>query len=108
MPSRLDRPSSLYQSEQGLGEPSDGRIDFWAALLILVLRRRLIVALTLAGMIFGVMLSFVLKPTFTAEATILPPQQSVSTASLMGQLGSIAGAASLGGGFGLRNPADMY
>jgi tyrosine-protein kinase Etk/Wzc len=108
MPSRLDRPSSLYQSEQGISEPSDARIDFWAALLILALRRRLIFALTLGGMILGVVLSYVLKPTFTAEATILPPQQSVSTSSLMGQLGSIAGAASLGGGLGLKNPADMY
>jgi tyrosine-protein kinase Etk/Wzc len=108
MPSRLDRPSSLYQSEQGISEPSDARIDFWAALLILALRRRLIFALTLGGMILGVVLSDVLKPTFTAEATILPPQQSVSTSSLMGQLGSIAGAASLGGGLGLKNPADMY
>jgi hypothetical protein len=60
MPSRLDRPSSLYQSEQGISEPSDARIDFWAALLILALRRRLIFALTLGGMILGVVLSYVL------------------------------------------------
>ena len=110
MSSRLDRPSSVYQSEQAFSEPSEGRIDFWSLLVILAVRRRLILTLTLAGLIVGVILSFALKPTFTAEATILPPQQAVSASSLMGQLGSLAGAASLGGGssFGFKSPADMY
>jgi tyrosine-protein kinase Etk/Wzc len=110
MSSRLDRPSSLYQSEQAFSEPSQDRVDFWSVLVILAVRWRLILALTIGGLIVGVIVSFAMKPTFTAEATILPPQQSVSSASLMGQLGSIAGAASLGGGgsFGLKSPADMY
>jgi uncharacterized protein involved in exopolysaccharide biosynthesis len=58
--------------------------------------------------LLGAAVSFLLlKPTFTATATILPPQQQQSSISaMMGQLGSLAG---LGGAGGLlKNPADMY
>ena len=52
-------------------------------------------------------ISFLIKPTFTAETTFLPPQQQQSAATAMlqglGSLGSLAGAAS-----GLKNPADQY
>lgn len=51
--------------------------------------------------------SFLIKPTFTAETTFLPPQQQQSAAAAMlqglGSLGGLAGAAS-----GLKNPADQY
>lgn len=52
-------------------------------------------------------ISFLIKPTFTAETTFLPPQQQQSAAAAMlqglGSLGGVAGAAS-----GLKNPADQY
>lgn len=51
--------------------------------------------------------SFLVKPTFTAETSFLPPQQQQSAAAAMlqglGSLGGMAGAAS-----GLKNPADQY
>jgi tyrosine-protein kinase Etk/Wzc len=82
-------------------------IDFLEILLILVRDRRRIVTVTLVALLIGVVVSVLLKPTFTATATILPPQQQQSSASaVMGQLSSLAG---LGGGGGLlKNPADMY
>lgn len=109
MSSRLDRPSSLYQPEESFSEPADRRIDFLSALVILAKRRRLLAVCTLGGLILGVILSFVLKPTYTATATILPPQQSTSSAAaFIGQFGSLIGGSGLGGGLGLKNPADMY
>ena len=59
-------------------------------------------------MILGGAVAFLLKPTYTATAVIMPPQAPQSSlSSLMGQLGSLA---SLGGGAGglLKNPSDLY
>jgi tyrosine-protein kinase Etk/Wzc len=91
--------------------PYEETIDLWGVLLALGSNWRWIAGLTTAGLIAGVIISMVLKPTFTAEAIILPPQQSTSSASsLIGQLGMIAGISGGGGAsaLGLKNPADMY
>lgn len=52
-------------------------------------------------------LSFLIKPTFTATTSFLPPQQQQSAAASMlqglGALGGLAGAAG-----GLKSPADQY
>jgi tyrosine-protein kinase Etk/Wzc len=77
-------------------------------LLVLARDRWRIATITFAALLLGACFAFLLKSTFTATATILPPQAPQSSASaLMGQLGSLA---SLGGGAGslLKNPADMY
>jgi len=50
---------------------------------------------------------FVLKPTYTAQAVFLPPQSAPgsSMAQLTGQLGSFGALGALGG---IKNPADVY
>jgi uncharacterized protein involved in exopolysaccharide biosynthesis len=84
------------------------RIDLFDIVLSLLRRRSRIVLLSIGAFVLGVLISLVLKPTFTALAVIMPPQQQQSSASaLMGQLGSLLGAGA-GGGLGLKNPADMY
>lgn len=51
--------------------------------------------------------AFLIKPTFSSTAVILPPQQQSSgVAAMLGQLGGLAGAA--GGIAGLKNPNDLY
>lgn len=91
---------------------AEGRIDFLAVLVVLAKRKWRVFLMTAGGMAAGVTLSLVLKPTFTATAAILPPQQATSMASaLLGQLGmgALSGAAGLsGGGLSLKSPADMY
>jgi uncharacterized protein involved in exopolysaccharide biosynthesis len=97
LPERLS--SSLVQDES---------IDILDILLVLARDRRRIAVVTLGFLLLGAAVSFLLlKPTFTATATILPPQQQQSSASAMlGQLSSLAG---LGGAGGLlKNPADIY
>ena len=85
----------------------DEGIDILDILLILARDRRRIALITLGALAVGGIFAFSLKPTYTATATILPPQQQQSSVSaMMGQLGSLAG---LGGASGLlKNPADMY
>lgn len=88
----------------------DTRIDFLTVLLVLAKTKRRVMLLTFGGLAVGITLSLILKPTFTATAAIVPPQPSTSAAGvLLGQVGSLSGAAGLGGGvFGLKSPADMY
>jgi tyrosine-protein kinase Etk/Wzc len=76
-------------------------------LIILVARKRLIIAFVLAGGVLFAALAFLTPPTFTATAVIMPPQQQSSTAAAMlGQLGGMAGLASQS--LGIKNPADPY
>ena len=88
--------------------PYEETVDSWGVLLVLVSNWRWIAIFTVVGIIVGVALSLVLKPTFTAEAIIVPPQQSTSSvSSMMGQLGMITGLSGATG-LGLKSPADMY
>src|ERR1700742_4584693 len=65
-------------------------------LLVLARDRRRIIAVTLIALLVGTLITFAMKPSFTAVASILPPQTPQSSASLLaGQLGALA---SLGGG----------
>lgn len=87
--------------------PANTRIDFLSVLLALAKAKRRVLLMTFGGLLLGVLLSFIMKPTYIAAAAILLPQQASSAASLMGQLGAFSGA-SLSAGLGLKSPADMY
>lgn len=77
--------------------------------LTLLQNRRRILVVTFASLLIGASIAFLMKVTFTATATILPPQAPQSTASvLMGQLGSLAGLGASGAGSLLKNPGDIY
>jgi tyrosine-protein kinase Etk/Wzc len=88
---------------------SDDKIDLLDILLLFAENRRRILGTTLLGLVIGIALAIWLRPTFTAIAVILPPQQQNSSASsaLMGQLGSLAGLGAVSG-LEMKNPADMY
>ncbi len=87
----------------------DSRIDLLAVLVVLAKTKRRVMLMTFGGLAVGIILSLVLKPTFTATAAILPPQQATSAASvLLGQVGGLGGAGLGGGVFGLKSPTDMY
>jgi uncharacterized protein involved in exopolysaccharide biosynthesis len=91
------KPDALSGDERG--------VDLFDFLLVLSRARRTIAVFTLVAMMLGLLLALVLKPTFTATALILPPEDSHSASSLMGQLGPLA---SLAGGASVHTPADMY
>lgn len=60
----------------------------------------LVGALTLGG-------TYLIKPTFTAKTTFLPPQQQQSSAaSALASLGALAGLA--GGAVNIKTPGDQY
>ncbi len=96
------------QSSSAPAPVGDAPFDALDILVVMARRRRVVLACVLAGAVAGIVLVLLLKPNFTAKATILPPQQQSSTAGLLNQLGSLA---SLSGGastLGLKTPADLY
>lgn len=80
-------------------------------LLAAIGRKRKIVLLTVGiAVVIGLLLALLLPKEYTAETTLLPPQQQNSLSSLLSsQLGSLGAVASLtGNSLGLKNPNDMY
>ena len=76
--------------------------------LILAARKRLIILMSVAGFVLGIGLVLTVAPSYTAKATILPPQQEQSSSSaLLGQFGTLASLSGLGSSVGLKNPSDL-
>jgi tyrosine-protein kinase Etk/Wzc len=87
-------------------------VDVIDVLTQLAYRKWLIAKVTGIAMLVGVTMCLVLPVRYTATTTIMPPQQTQSTASLMmnqiANIGAGSLAAVAGGGFGLKNPNDIY
>ena len=103
--------SNLQAAELQSNHPPDfNKVNTQGLDMLLVLARawRRIAFMVFCFLLLGAGVAFLSKPTFTAKATILPPQAPQSTATvLMGQLGSLTGLGGAAGGL-LKNPADMY
>jgi uncharacterized protein involved in exopolysaccharide biosynthesis len=86
---------------------NDEKVNVLDLVLVLVRHKRMLIALPLAAAILSAAISFALPKMYKATVTLLPPQQTQSTASaLLSQFGSMAGMAA--GVAGLKNPNDLY
>jgi tyrosine-protein kinase Etk/Wzc len=93
-------------NQEGNSQES-GEISLLDILVVLAKRGKVIAAASLGAAILVYAGSLLLKNTYTASATILPPQQNQSTAAvLLGQLSGLAGLT--GGSVGIKNPNDLY
>jgi uncharacterized protein involved in exopolysaccharide biosynthesis len=103
---------SDLDSEKQLIESESSKADFLDVFLVLAQAWRTILIATIVLLFVGIAAAFILRPDFTAYATILPPQQQQSVASAMvGQLGSLAAMSGAGSGAGaslFKNPAELY
>ena len=76
-------------------------------LTALARQKKILFTLPLITGAFAIAAAFLIKPTFSSTAVLLPPQQQSSgVAAMLGQLGGLAGAA--GSLTGLKNPNDLY
>lgn len=102
-------PAEPVRRRATAGEPEVSLVNMAA---VLGRRKRMIAGATLVAMVLSGVVAFLIPPSYTAEAVILPPQPEQSSQLLM--MGSPAGLAGLGGlgsslaGGLLRNPAEMY
>lgn len=86
---------------------NNDEIHFLDILTILARQKKILFMVPLVTGIMAIAVAFLIKPTFSSTAVILPPQQQSSGVSAMlGQLGGLAGVA--GGITGLKNPNDLY
>jgi len=102
---RHEAPPLAFPDEESLADEEG--MDFFE--LVRLLRQHvvlLIVGPLVAGLVaLGV--TYLIRPTFTAVTTFLPPQQQQSTAaSVLASLGPLAGLAGAAGS--IRTPADQY
>lgn len=113
---QLDIPQNAFegtpQAEEGSllsnHASTEKGIDLIQVGLLLWQNRKTILRFTAAtGVLTALIVFFVLKPTYTAQAVFLPPQIAPGSAmsQLAGQLGSFGALGALGG---IKNPGDVY
>lgn len=88
------------------GDTNAGEPGFGAAAAILKQRWRIVLLTPTVAAAAALGITFIVKPTFTAATTFLPPQQQNSATSALASLGSLAGLAA--GAAGIKSPADQY
>jgi tyrosine-protein kinase Etk/Wzc len=82
-------------------------IDWMELLLILARRKKTILLVTITVAVVLAIAMLLIPNSYTATASILPPEQKQSSLSaMMGQIGSIAGLSD--SDLGLRNPGDLF
>jgi len=87
------------------GPASTHGADTLDVLTTLVARWRLLLILPLCAGILAVGITFLIKPTYTARTSFLPPQEQQSSA--MSALATLGALADLGGGV-MKTPGDQY
>ncbi|MGC9292488.1 MAG: GumC family protein [Acidobacteriaceae bacterium] len=90
-------------------DAAEDTIDLLELGVLLARRKRFIALFGFGLAVFTMLLTLMMRPTFTATAVMMPPQQSKSPLDQLGGLAALAGG---GGGaaaaLGLKNPADLY
>ena len=97
---------------QGPRSAQGGNHDVSVLDLLIVLAERRLTILYFTGTfaVVAIVVSLLLPKWYTAEVTLMPPQQNSSLSSaLASQLGSLGSVAALAGGsLGIKNPNDMF
>ena len=96
----------MNELENTVDHPAD-EIDLLDLLIVLAKRKKQIFKFTASVAVASLIISLLLPKIYTASTTIMPPQQSQSSAAAMlGQMGGLAGIA--GASLGIKSPGDLY
>ena len=101
MPPTREYSPSLEATKSGI------EFDLLDLLLVMAERKKEIILATLIGALITTGLVFLVHPTWTAKAVVLPPQQGQSSAGLLTQLGNLASLTGLGSS-AAKDPNDLY
>jgi uncharacterized protein involved in exopolysaccharide biosynthesis len=82
--------------------------DLLDLLLVIAERKTTIILATIIGLFLAMGVVLLIHPTFTAKATIMPPQQGQSSAAMISQLGNLASLTGLGSSASVKDPNDLY
>lgn len=98
---------TAMQESPSVTKAPDEKVSVLDLLIVLGRQKRIVIAFPLVAGLLCLAAAFLIKPKYASTAIILPPQQqSSSVATMLGQLGGLAGAA--GSIAGLKNPNDLY
>jgi tyrosine-protein kinase Etk/Wzc len=89
--------------------PTEVTVSILDLLLILIRRWKFLLGFTCVCLLLSLLVALLLRPTFTATTSILPPQQATSSASMM--LSQLGGQSPLASGLGLnalKTSEDLY
>ncbi len=91
-------------------DTKDDEISLMELLIVLAERIRTILSVTVIFAVLAIVIALILPQSYTANVTLLPPQQNSSMgAALASQVGSMGGMAALAGAsLGIKSPNDMY
>jgi uncharacterized protein involved in exopolysaccharide biosynthesis len=105
----LSAPAEVEAStNQSAATPADEEISLLDLLIVIAARRWLILKVILVVVLVAVLVSLLLPFRYTAQTSILPPQESSIGMGMMSQLGGLGSVASLAtGGLGLKSPNDL-
>ncbi len=84
----------------------EDEINLLDLLIVLLKRKRLIMAVTFGIALVTAIISLLMPPIYRAETRILPPQTSSSSA--LGMLSALSGEVGLAGAIGIKTPSDLY
>jgi len=109
-------PQEQLEARRLVQDPQDSVYEpegkhFIEPLIVMAKHKVLILGTTVGAALLSIVIALLLPQYFTAEAKLLPPQQSQSMASaMMSQLGQLAPLLQAAGGkdLGIRNHNDMY
>ena len=98
----------LKNTEQHvLMKENKDEIHLLVVLTALVRQRKILLLVPSFTLALAIAAAFLIKPTFSSTAVLLPPQQQTSgVAAMLGQLSGLSGAT--GSIPGLKNPNDLY
>lgn len=108
----LDVPVSQTRSAEVLPLPEDS-VDLLDLALVLAARKWSIFLFSFIVAVITAIVVLLVPKTYTATATMMPPQKENSASAMLGQLGGLASLVGGGGGgaasmLGLKNPDDLY
>jgi tyrosine-protein kinase Etk/Wzc len=85
-------------------QQDDDEINLFDLLIVLAKHKLMVLGFPLVAGVLAIIYSLMLPNIYTATTKILPPQQAQSgAASMLAQLGGLAGGLS-----GIKNPSDLY
>jgi uncharacterized protein involved in exopolysaccharide biosynthesis len=103
---RQESPPLAFEASRDA--KSDDGMDLFELIGLLRQHAALLIGGPLAAGILALGVTYLIRPTFTAATTFLPPQQQQgAAASVLASLGPLAGIAGAAAG-GIRTPADQY
>jgi uncharacterized protein involved in exopolysaccharide biosynthesis len=108
-PNKPGEAAPPVSSEAGAAAGAED-VSLLDLLIAVAERKRIVFFTTFAVTALAGVMSFLLPVRYTANITLLPPQQNTSMGSaLASQLGNLGGMAALtGGSIGLKSPNDMF